>query len=276
MTFVDRKLGLSSNYSWLIVYPGRCTRRWRRLGSTSAVLYSSRKNKDPRAHRDGAVQFSAHECLIFNRIAAMPRWGKRKRAPWKIKFYCFLLTDKARGESSNAIDRNRSSLKQKPVQLFSFPVGRPQRHPRWLETKTNLSLLQIPFRTSYTVSSLFFFSLSLSFFLSSFFISLLSSFLFPSLSFYSLFWFFCFRRRESAHVTRRELDRTRLRGLVKFELRENERRTVWSVMYINDRGEYYFCRNIPTSLYFSFSTRKFLKLLGKWIYLTLNLNSITL
>lgn len=179
MTFVDRKLGLSSNYSWLIVYPGRCTRRWRRLGSTSAVLYSSRKNKDPRAHRDGAVQFSAHECLIFNRIAAMPRWGKRKRAPWKIKFYCFLLTDKARGESSNAIDRNRSSLKQKPVQLFSFPVGRPQRHPRWLETKTNLSLLRIPFRNElHRFLSLFLLSFSFLFLIFFFYFLLLSSSLF--------------------------------------------------------------------------------------------------
>lgn len=96
MTFVDRKLGLSSNYSWLIVYPGRYTHRGRRLGSV--VLDSDRKNKDPRAHRDRAVQFSAHECLIFNRIAAMPRLGRGNVLRGKLNSIasCWLTKHEAR------------------------------------------------------------------------------------------------------------------------------------------------------------------------------------
>lgn len=75
----------------------RCT-RGRRLGSTSVVLDSDRKNKDPRAHRDRAVQFSAHECLIFNRIAAMPRLGRGNVLRGKLNSIasCWLTKHEAR------------------------------------------------------------------------------------------------------------------------------------------------------------------------------------
>lgn len=119
-----------------------------------------------------------------------------------------------------------------------------------------------------------FLSLSLSFHLSPlliffFFLSLFFSSLFPFLSVFFSFASFPFVD-ESAHVTwRGELDRTRLRGLVKFELRENERRTVWPVIYHTDRGEYYFSRNIPTEFIFLilFASKIFQTFSAKWFTL---------
>lgn len=142
------------------------------------------------------------------------------------------MTDEARGESSNAIDRNRSSLKQKPVQVFSFLLV--DRHPRRLPTKTNRLL---GLRTGFDPATL---SLSLS---RSPFLRLFTFYFFLSAPFlYSPFFLFplrfslCFLYSSSLLSTAptkctrdtRELNRTRLRELVKSEPRETERRTVCS------------------------------------------------
>lgn len=192
------------------------------------------------------------------------------------------MTDKARSESSNAIDRNRSSLKQKPVQLFSFPVGRPQRHPRRLETKTNLSL-RIPFRTSCAFSFSFLF---LIFFL---FFPFSSRLFFLFFRFILFIWFFCFRRRKCT----RDVARIRSNAFTRArKIRTTRKRTtdglacyiptieaniisveIYRRVYISHSRLENFWNFLENDSLFHFETIRNIR--SMIFYLTLKLNSIT-
>lgn len=87
-----------------------------RTDRENAKICSEDKSKNENEELEGAASrlfdFSASECaFIFNRIAA--GYASRQGGnvpPWKIKFYCFLLTDKARearlGMPSTEIDHH--------------------------------------------------------------------------------------------------------------------------------------------------------------------------
>ncbi|KAK1119431.1 hypothetical protein K0M31_013260 [Melipona bicolor] len=97
--------------------PGQTREQYRKgLRNLRENLFPEDKNENENEELEGAASglfdFSARECaFIFNRIAAAyaSRQGENV-PPWKIKFYCFLLTDKARearlGMPSTEIDHH--------------------------------------------------------------------------------------------------------------------------------------------------------------------------
>lgn len=83
----------------------------------------------------GAILF-LHESASMQRIEET-----------KIKYYRFLLTDKARGQSSSAIDRNRSSLKQNPGSGSSSSSYSSSCGPHTPPTVTRNENLKVGLRT---------------------------------------------------------------------------------------------------------------------------------
>lgn len=70
--------------------------------------------------------------------------GKRKRAPWKIKFYCFLLTDRGAGARVRMpSSKNRSSLNRSPCVQVLFP-NRTNPPPTTSHDERELSLRGAP------------------------------------------------------------------------------------------------------------------------------------